>query len=170
MSDRNNIGMFEVESGKIRISDPCYKTSLVRCTKVINGKNGIWNAFISISDNCVSKLEAIHSDFLNDTVTEWVESKNDIGVDSGQVCIVDDNFYRKDEIVDKLDIAKYISLEKDGDKWYARCCAITEQKAGIMPYGCVSQSGYGDGSYTLYTKKYDNEIVAIKVLFIEEDN
>jgi hypothetical protein len=74
------------------------------------------------------------------------------------------------------------------NKWYYWNCSrtldtslhkdeiITEDEylnrithAGIVPFGCVSRSGYGDGCYECFVVKKKNKIVAIKVIFIDED-
>ena len=35
--------------------------------------------------------------------------------------------------------------------------------------GVVSSSGHGDGCYTLYTVEEDGEVIAMKIVFIEEE-
>ena len=41
--DRNSVGGFEVKSGKLMVSDPCYKKD-TWCQKVLNDvRNGKWN-------------------------------------------------------------------------------------------------------------------------------
>lgn len=163
-----NIGKFKVKTGKVRISDPCYNLSdngiKVNGITVMDVKNGDWNANILYKNNIVTELVVVHSEFLNNS-NDWVKCyNNDIGVDSGMVCIVDDAFFGKEELIDESLITKYI-FNKNDNKWSAFCFAKTENMGGIIPYGCVSKTGYGDGVYSLYTKKINNEIVAIKVVF-----
>ena len=58
-----------------------------------------------------------------------------------------------------------------GDLWYNHACDITlsEMSAGVMPYGVVSSSGFGDGSYVCHTHKgSDGEIDFAFVIFIDE--
>jgi len=41
---------------------------------------------------------------------------------------------------------------------------------GVTPFGAVSSAGYGDGLYTVQTAKDNNEVIAVEILFIEEDS
>ena len=68
-----------------------------------------------------------------------------------------------------MDIIRF--LLDYGDLWYNHACDITlsEMSAGVMPYGVVSSSGFGDGSYVCYTHKgSDGEIDFAFVIFIDE--
>ena len=50
-----------------------------------------------------------------------------------------------------------------------RDITLSEMSAGVMPYGVVSSSGFGDGSYVCYTHKgSDGEIDFAFVIFIDE--
>ena len=48
-----------------------------------------------------------------------------------------------------------------GDLWYRHVCDITLSKmsAGVLPYGAVSSSGFGDGGYTCYTHADENGVI-----------
>ena len=41
------------------------------------------------------------------------------------------------------------------DVWYTACCHLTlgDVEAGVIPYGAVSASGYGDGSYDCFVRR-----------------
>lgn len=53
------------------------------------------------------------------------------------------------------------SLLDIGDLWYRHVCDITLSKmsAGVLPYGAVSSSGFGDGGYTCYTHADENGVI-----------
>jgi hypothetical protein len=50
------------------------------------------------------------------------------------------------------------------------CCDKTLSKmAGVIPFGVVSSSGMGDGTYICEVAKENDEVVAIQVTFLEEE-
>ena len=57
-----------------------------------------------------------------------------------------------------------------GERFYDICCnrtIKTNYNAGSMKYGCVSSSGFGDGSYVCYTiHNNDGEVIGIRIQFI----
>lgn len=57
-----------------------------------------------------------------------------------------------------------------GEPWYNANCDILSKMAGVIPYGTVSSSGFGDGSYYCYYIEDNSEIVAIKIVFINPQN
>ena len=41
--------------------------------------------------------------------------------------------------------------------------------AGVLEYGVVSSSGYGDGSYTAYVARNDNnQVIAVRIVFLSK--
>lgn len=219
-----NIGEFEISSGSVYITDPCYDPGIWCSAELDNIKNGIWTAHISISDRPgwsvgrVSGLFAIQID-LNDLQysLNWQPVKEEIGVDSGQAGIFDCTKYRLDftkpyskvgeneynlvsliygrkeslkefeklypeprEISEQafIDILKEkinnppeYPLETTTD-WYEICCdkTLSNQQAGIVPGGCVSSSGYGNGGYpAYYANDKDGLVNAIKIVFISDE-
>lgn len=218
-----NIGKFEIESGVIRISDPCYDKE-TWCAGTVNGKKGTWNAFVKLSDEDdwgerVVELVTYHSDnnnIPNIDELEWEQTEIDGGVDSGQLGIFDDKYYQDESIVtdelleynsemylpgseflgikNKFIIRKSKSflseerMKKDNERWYSMCCGktlgvltepgeyeeddmmIETYQSGVVPFGCVSRSGYGDGGYPVYIMKYNDEIIGIKVVFISDED
>jgi len=64
----------------------------------------------------------------------------EVGVDSGQAGVFDLSHYWNDSV------APEVAPE---EVWYSMCCAVTlsECSAGVVPFGAVSSSGYGDGGY-----------------------
>lgn len=158
----NNIGSFQIKSGKVRISDPCYDDTVCAGT-LKNVKNGTWNAYIHVFDEGkwgkrVGFLEAFRAHF-NETDGDWNTEKIDVGVDSGQAGIFDEQYFKDDEIV--KDCKRYVPNNSicEDEPWYSICCDRTLRKemAGVIPFGAVSSSGYGDGVYVCRTMKYDGE-------------
>jgi hypothetical protein len=170
---------FEVKSGVMVCSDPCYSLDTWCMGIVENVKNGTWLASIETSDEGdwgvrIATLEVRHNDF-KDTNLKFVDELPFTGgVDSGQFGFFDKEFYRNDESA--KDLPKYgfgDEFDKEsGDIWYRACCDLTlgKERWGVLPNGVVSSSGYGDGSYGVFGEKNaEGEYVAFKVVFIWGD-
>ena len=83
----------------------------------------------------------------------------EVGVDSGQAGIYDEDYYNKYHTADDCD-----------DDWYDDICNLTNP-AGTKDGKCaVSSSGFGDGGYTCYMLvNDDNQVIAISIVFIEDE-
>jgi hypothetical protein len=175
---------FEVTSGKIVCSDPCYTTDTWCMGIVDNVANGTWVASVDKRDM---------DDWGERIAVLWIANKEQMaknpkiawevlaeepfaftgGVDSGQFGFFDFDDYRNDESA--KDLKKYeFGADYDreeGDKWYRACADLTlgSESWGVLPKGVVSSSGFGDGSYEVFGYKdaYD-KYVAFAVVFIEE--
>ena len=164
------LGDFQIISGKAVVSDPCY-TRGTWCAGVIkNVKNGTWVGIIRKSDEGkwgtrVAELLAFHEDYLGLIERKtWDWQPIDVGVDSGQCGIFDETHYKDNKVVPRPWNTHLIP----DDDWYDMCCKATQGdvKGGTIPYGVVSSSGYGDGSYRCYTVTKDGKIVAIKITYL----
>jgi len=166
---------FEIKSGIMVASDPCY-TIPTWCQGIIsNVKNGTWSAEVKISDEgdwgkriAMLKIKHIGSK----PITKYEELNFNGGVDSGQFGFFDKEFYRNDEAVKELPKydfgGDFKRDDEDGEEWYLACCNITLKKRwGCLPNGVVSETGFGDGSYGVYGRKDTNgEWVEFKVRYI----
>ena len=179
--------IFEITSGKAVLSDPCY-TLETWCMGVIdNVKNGKWVAILEQSDKGAfgvrnSILISLNVEAMknNPKLERELMTSGDLlpfngGVDSGQFGHFDYANYRKDETA--IDLPKVWEDEwesQEGDKFYRACCFQTLEKEdsfGVLPYGCVSSSGYGDGSYPTYAIKDENdEYVGFMTIFIGDED
>lgn len=161
------IGKFEVKSGTILATDPCYEKG---CGPIIDSvKNGTWKASIRTVDegpwgNRVAELRIHHEDNVFEEPTELINGH--VGVDSGQAGFFDYESY-----------PEYPGDYGD-DSWYDRACDLTFDRtertsryAGIMEsMGVNSSSGFGDGVYDLYVgKTEDGQVVSAKIVFIDEE-
>jgi hypothetical protein len=171
---------FEVISGELVCSDPCYSLDVWCMGVVDNVKKGTWVADVERSDegdwgNRIAMLSVRHIDHNSNTP---LELENELpfvgGVDSGQFGFFDKDFYRNDESA--KDLGKYnFSPDYDreeGDQWYRACANLTldSEQWGVLPNGVVSSSGFGDGSYGVFGEKNaEGEYVAFSVVFIWED-
>ena len=180
---------FDVTSGKMVCSDPCYELG-TWCQGVIdNVRNGKWEAGIATSDEggwgerishlWVFNLEAVAKtpQILRDIEQfRGTRLAFDFGVDSGQFGFFDYDNYRNDESAKDLkkhDFGNDFSMKETGDEWYRACCDFTlsSESWGVLPNGAVSSSGFGDGQYDVVGIKDNGEWVAFCVEYIgqEED-
>ncbi|RAV14393.1 DUF4241 domain-containing protein [Paenibacillus contaminans] len=165
------LGKFQVESGKLVVSDPCFDLNDVPVMGVLeNARNGVWNGLVEKTElddwgEVCSKLFAHHNNNSIDDL-QWVRCDFIIGVDSGQAGIFDIVKYR-------LSDSETENQDPDADSdWYLACCDITESndEAGVIDGGVVSRSGMGDGGYQAFLAKDEREqIIGVKIVFIREE-
>jgi len=186
------LGSFEVTSGKVVVTDPCYERG-TWCAGVLDGvRNGRWlgYAFIAPSDFgiCVHELTIHHAD-LGDEEVELQLADFEVGVDSGKAGIFDEAMYPSGKKLETWDSKSSKRIETDCPfdyrneaGFYKRACNasrggerstskwIPPTMVGVMPEGVVSSSGIGDGSYECqYHRNADGEIDYITIIFIDED-
>lgn len=161
------LGTFEVTSGKLVVSDPCYSRG-TWCMGILEGvRKGTWTARIFISDEKewgkrVAELEVLHSGVKDPPALGlWENTGIDVGVDSGQAGFWDDSKFGNGE-----------GAHDDPESFYGKACNKTLHggQAGVMDGGVVSSSGYGDGGYDCYVLKDGDDIVGAKIIFITEDD
>jgi hypothetical protein len=160
---KKELGEFQITSGSVYISDPCYDIGTWCQGKTDNVKNGTWKAHIIIATNeetgwgnRVAELVAIHESAIDNKFEFEENSGADIGVDSGQAGIFDKEVYKGG----------------DDENWYEECCdkTLSENQAGVLEGGVVSSSGFGDGSYNaFYERDEEGNIIAIKIDFLSEE-
>ena len=164
MSNRTEytIGSF-MTNNCIIVTDPCYNYNEGQIIE--NALPGEWIANIVVSDERewgmrVAELIAMNVDSsFNDY--EWNKSDIEVGVDSGQAGIFDSFMYPRGDTGDF----------DDKNSFYGKVCDLTlktPKSAGVLSYGAVSSSGYGDGGYDLYTVTQNGKVVAAKIVFISD--
>jgi Protein of unknown function (DUF4241) len=165
----HELGQFEVKSGKIIIIDPAYNNEEVGC---LPAAKGLWTAQVvkaAISsgwgnDNRCALLFAYLSSApveYDDAV--WQPLEYGTGVDSGQAGIFDTQHYRDESVV-----TQPVENPLTGESiWYDLCRAHTlgNMKAGVIPFGVVSSSGWGDGYYPAFGVYQNEELVAVAIHF-----
>lgn len=176
---------FEVTSGEIVCSDPCYTIDPPTwCQGIVKARNGKWISEVKISDEGswgkrIAELKIYHSDIADKFLSEMgnIHLLNfSAGVDSGQFGFFDRGTYRNDDSVSdlvKYDFGTNYIKDESGDEWYRACCYITleHEQFGVLPNGAVSSSGFGDGCYDVFGAKDENgDYIYLHVVFIGEDN
>ena len=103
----------------------------------------------------------------------WVKIGT-FGVDSGQVLITDPCYVKdfigddKEDFDDKK--IKEIQKSKKYPYSYNGACArtLSKRQAGSIGLGCdgvVSETGFGDGEYSVYAKYEDSRVKELRIVF-----
>lgn len=162
--EKVHLGSFEITSGKVHVSDPCYTD--LGSGKTVKVKNGKYDCYVEYSNDYFDWERVRSIEISLESGNDYIYI-NELTVDSGQMGIFEAKSYLNDSIGEVTD-----EMEIGDTPFYKICChtTLSEQQCGIVKNGLVSSSGYGDGSYPVYAKyNKDNEIVGIKVEFIEDE-
>jgi hypothetical protein len=169
------LGSFTLLSGKVMVTDPCYDRSIWCQGELEKVAPGTWEAYSErVVDGSwgmrVSELVCFLAGRQSEDVA-WERASFTVGVDSGQAGVFEDAHYQDDTVLGPdTPKADYIS----DSPWYAACCAANSLNGGaggVIPYGAVASSGYGDGSYQCFFRRADDGLIdAIKIVFIGEDD
>lgn len=187
------LGTFEVSSGKLIVTDPCYERGTWCAGQLDKVRNGTWVGHVMRVDETKStypdgirnaELHAYHTD-LKKLPTRWTKTKVHVGVDSGQAGMFDEVKYphgkHEPERMAEFNDGKF---NKSFDEFYELCGQQTLGVDGTENYyaknvnfkmagvvdniGVVSSSGYGDGSYNCYVATQKGQVVAVKIVFIDK--
>jgi hypothetical protein len=153
-----NVGTFLCESGVLRVTDPCYSKGTWCAGTVPNCRKGTWIAEIDRKNcgewgNRISRLTVTHE---LGGVGSDEDAGFEVGVDSGQAGVFDDRRYPEDP---------------DESSFYEHCCHLTLSRpsCGVLKFGAVSSSGYGDGGYAATVRRdATGQCYRISVEFIED--
>ena len=167
------LGEFLVLSGKLAVSDPCYDTDVKYRGELENVMNGTWHASaVEMQTGSwgrrIARLIAVHENYADEKMSKGQCVGFEVGVDSGQAGLFDASHYRDDSVIPN---AKPVFHEEPAAIWYKHCCDITLSplSAGVLPYGVVSSSGYGDGGYDCFICRNEyGQIIRAEIEFIPE--
>ena len=162
------LGEFEVVSGRLAVSDPCYDANVCELENVMNGT---WHAsavelYTGSWGRRVARLIAVHEDYVNEKMSKGQCLGFDIGVDSGQAGLFDASHYRDSSVIPNHEGVQEVH---PSEIWYKHCYDITLSplSAGVLPYGVVSSSGYGDGGYDCFICRNEyGQIIRTEIEFI----
>lgn len=135
--ERKFIGKFTLND-RVDITDPCYNRD-VRCRMTTDCVPGEYFAYVTLQDcgEWGTRVETL-AIYRNDDITPMSQLTNylgEIGVDAGLA-----GFFRE-------------KPDYDDDAWSEFCDLIGCKNYFLLDYGVVSCSGYGDGSYEVYTNQ-----------------
>ena len=168
-----DLGNFQMQSDVARVTDPCYEKDTWCAGTVGPILKGDWMANVIKKDSgswgvrC-SAIVAHHLDhsYREPSDPDWERQDIDVGVDSGQAGIFDEDYFKDDTSVEGCERGREGGICID-EPFYSICCdrTLSDIGAGVIPYGCVSSSGFGDGSYNCSVIKEDDKVVAIMIDF-----
>lgn len=161
---------FEVTSGALLVTDPCYQVPTWCTGRVENAKNGTWLAGIKVTDegswgSRVAEFIAWHAGsglVGSDAIDDKLDA--DIGVDSGQCGVFDAKQYEK--------MGGGRGEYDDPTSFYGAICTgtLSDEHMGSVAFGAASSSGFGDGSYNAYVlRDAAGMAYAVKIVFIDEE-
>ncbi|MEK7648184.1 MAG: hypothetical protein AAB384_04100 [Patescibacteria group bacterium] len=170
---RHTLGTFTVTSDSVRITDPSY-TIGIWCAGQTPAVPGTWTAHVVIHQNPrdgkrVHRLLAHHESFVlnpdeNSVIRDRVKLDWEAGVDRGMCGIFDAETYRTQ--------GNGHGTHRDLTTFYGQACELTNgpHGGGVFPWGCVSESGYGDGSYRIFVVNDANSrAVYVEIVFIGDE-
>ena len=146
-------GTFELLSGMLAIGDPSLPTlDEEGVGALVEARPGSWHVSYAQIGAAPAAVQAVHG-FVAADALHWIEADQPLVVDSGQVGVIDERFYRPDD-----------------DRWSIRCRRLTSTHpfAGIFPAGAVSATYFAKGSYPLLLARgVDDRVLGVRVLFID---
>ena len=122
-------GVFKLESGLMRISDPCYNKD-DECVGLVEAKKGFWAAYVANEDQCrPSHLLVFHQSYNPEDFTSATLTLLDFeaGVDSGQCGFYDDEFYNCFEDQAYREVC---DITLGGDLYYQNQMIQTKRRLG----------------------------------------
>ena len=164
------LGSFEVKSGSLIVSDPCYEREERCCGSVVNAANGKWFAAARLRTyhyKLPSQKEPANDTRVRELLawTEpvvwkgnqvygggpWEELSFAVGVDSGQAGVFDDKAYQDNKYGEQLLREQWAAgkgnltpadAQKDPEPcyWYWAVCNLTAEGAGGALQGGVCVS------------------------------
>lgn len=161
----NHLGTFQVTSGRLRVTDPCYERDTWCAGVIDNVVRGEWGATVFLKDTSggwgvrvwVLEVQALGATRI---LLPWERTEFEVGVDSGQAGFFDDVMFK--------------GRDQD-EEFYDRVCDVTCSEDRLVPagtidgVGVVSSSGYGDGGYVCeFRRGEDGRVVAARIIFIDE--
>lgn len=112
-----------------------------------------------------------HFDHSTGLDATWQLADIDVGVDSGQAGFFDVAKYAL-SVADKDDSrSRRDSQDSTFESFYDSVCNLTleDKQFGVVAFGTVSSSGYGDGSYDCYFRRNDvGEVIEAVIVYLQD--
>lgn len=172
LSDLRKTEEFNIKEGeKLVLSDPCYELeeSNTGTNFILNAKSGVWMYDFNKETKTLDVYESksyhlVKEDGINSSIFDEI---NEFPVDSGQVGVFLEKSYQKDSLVENIQFEDEF-FENMAEKWYRACCEVTcsNYDMGFVPYGFVTRTRYGDGTYSFGIKYVPgtNEVAYIRII------
>lgn len=153
MNQAYRLGRFTVDSNELIVTDPYYGLEEDTDSQLIlsNVKSGSWTAaIIYTEDEWVKQLLVFEGD--KKRSGKWRRQEKPVGIDSALAGIFDRTAYRQNQAMEFETIVS------------------SDDQAGIVSFGAVSTSGFGDGLYEVDIQ-YDvsRQIVGVRIDFADDE-
>lgn len=189
-----SVGYFTVESGKLRITDPCYDDGTRCMGDVEDAADGLWEGFVIMRQSGFGGLRA--GELLAFNIEEirrpsaeglaWARMPFEVGVDSGQAGIFDwgsfphgkrgeDGHHNKDAFYDRCcqtTLGEDIHPRVQARRTQKGVCLHNRRPAAgpVDGMGVVSESGDGDGRYRCFVARKNGKVIAVKIPFLGDED
>ena len=172
--ERRKVGELNIPNGLVDITDPCYERSVWCRMNDVRVRPGKYDCFSFVGEIDDWGPRVWINQIVHQEVDEFdhfrMECIGSIGVDAGLA-----GFFAKDKNYSDKEWADFCSeinrqnkiFREPGDTLYRSYFKIDED--GKSPVGFFTQSGCGDGGYDVYAAKVGDEIVALEIRFISEE-
>lgn len=170
---------FDVVSGSLTLSDPCYEKGMAKTKEIGNVLNGKWKGFVEKTHHGRNaELIACHTDYIPEDLDfssdyfddeDLADERHTVNVKDGQVSIVDTQYY--DDDMQFPTEWKEPRFRCEISRFFGYCCEATLSRnfAGLIPYGCASSSAYGNGDYFAYVyRTKDGFAYLIRIVFFDD--
>ena len=167
------IGAFKIHSGELVIGDPFFalNTGCLQETKQAEGGN--WNFYVSYKGRLAAKILVIHETWEARNAEFRIADTGIFKVESGLMGVFDKEMYRNDnQFPSAYHPAGGRAKGTEAEKFYGACLenSVSEEVAGVLPFGCDSVAGHGIGEYTAETYHADGMVVAVSIVFMEDND
>lgn len=175
------LGEFEVTGSRLFASDPAYAEPSADAPGLMadlkNVRAGTWRATAinfeaGPKDVRCAELVAYHKSHFHPESCKWKPQESVVGVDSGQAGFFDPKYAQNSSVVPK-DYHWHQEIMDPENRWYSLCCDMTlsDKQAGVIPFGVVASSGYGDGGYACFTcLDKDGKVQGVRMVFISQED
>jgi len=140
-------GSFDVVSGVLRVTDPCYGID-VHCAGIVRAAVGKWRWEVTITNDSASVAAHLSTIDPSEAEDAWEVEPFDVGVDSGVFGIFEASKYSKDDLDDVYNRSGVYELD----------------------HGIASTTGLGDGIFKCQTIKRNGIAVAVRVTSLVDDS
>jgi len=140
-------GAFDVVSGVLRVTDPCYDID-VHCAGIVRAAVGKWRWRVAITNESATVTAHLSTFDPNDSEEAWEAEPFDVGVDSGTFGIFEASKYSKDDLDDVYNPEGIYEID----------------------HGIAATTGIGDGIFQCQTIKRSGIAIAVRVASLVDDS
>jgi hypothetical protein len=171
MIDPNKFFEFEVVSGKVCVTDPCYNRGTWCGNFDLPAKKGKWRARIHYRDEGswgirVHSLFVVHENHKRpEKYTKEDALPNSVGVDSGTAGVFCSSIYP--HVTEDEKQRENPEFKKFYDACGEQSLDFPDHAGVVWNKGIVSATGYGDGGYSGYGSKDENgDYVSFQIYYL----